>query len=95
MRRSYDSWTPEQEEALRHARQEGLTAGEIAKLLNRTTASIQCKTQGGEYPLGKRATQKKGAFPELHAPYTVEQIGGYSPVDTSDDETFARRQVGF
>ena len=56
MRRSYDSWTPEQEETLRHARQEGLTAGEIAKLLNRTTASIQCKTQGGEYPLGKRAT---------------------------------------
>ena len=56
MRRSYDSWTPEQEEALRHARQEGLTAGEIAKLLNRTTASIQGKTQGGEYPLGKRAT---------------------------------------
>ena len=38
---------------------------------------------------------KKGAFPELHAPYTVEQIGGYSPVDTSDDETFTRRQVGF
>ena len=43
----------------------------------------------------KGLEQKRGAFPELHAPYTVEQIGGYTPVDTSDDDTWARRQVGF
>lgn len=43
----------------------------------------------------KGLEEKRGAFPELHAPYTVEQIGGYTPVDTSDDDTWARRQVGF
>ena len=44
-----------------------------------------------------RAFEKeKGAHPEFDRPQEVVQIGGYHPVDVTDDETWARkRRLGF
>ena len=39
--------------------------------------------------------KQKTAHPEFDRPQEVIQIGGYHPVDVTDDDTWARKQVGF
>jgi len=39
--------------------------------------------------------EREKRHPELARPHEVVQIGGYSPLETTDDDTWARRQVGF
>ena len=38
---------------------------------------------------------RRREHPELDRPVSVEHFGGYTPVPVTDDETLARKQVGF